>query len=201
MKQSDIDIQITRAKDYLKSENKKIEKVKEILESYPPTGKDESRYYTIEEELETLERENNKREALISYIETNKSHFQKTYQITEYTSFIIDTRFYDGFLHPHITVLVAFPPQMRVGHNDIISNMEYCFLSYLNMIIKIPDFYRKLEDFNRTDANYETKDVAFLHEIDLFFSHKESKQYKKLEKWVQKIEKAVMDLSSFVLDN
>lgn len=66
MKQSDIDIQITRAKDYLKSENKKIEKVKEILESYPPTGKDERRYYTIEEELETLERENKKRNALIS---------------------------------------------------------------------------------------------------------------------------------------
>lgn len=201
MKQSDIDIQITRAKDYLKSENEKIEKVKEILESYPPTGKDERRYYTIEEELETLERENKKRNALISYIEANKNHFQKTYQITEYTSFIIDTRFYDGFLHPYATVLVTFPPQTKVGNSDIISSMERCFLSYLNMIIKIPDFYRKLEDFNRADANYETKDVAFLHEIDSFFSYKESKQYKKLEKWVQKIEKAVMDLSSFVLDD
>lgn len=77
MKQSDIDIQITRAKNYLKSENEKIEKVKEILESYPPTGKDERRYYTIEEELETLERENKKRNALISYIEANKNLFKR----------------------------------------------------------------------------------------------------------------------------
>lgn len=127
MKQSDIDIQITRAKNYLKSENEKIEKVKEILESYPPTGKDERRYYTIEEELETLERENKKRNALISYIEANKNLFKRLIKLRNILHFIIDTRFYDGFLHPYATILVTFPPQTKVGNSDIISSMERCF--------------------------------------------------------------------------
>ena len=197
----DIDVQIQRAKDYLKSENEKIDKIEEILESYPPTGADERRYYAMNEEIEKLRKENKQRAALTSYVEANKKYFQETYKITEYTEFYIDTRFYDGFLHTFAMFFVHFPPKMKVGNDELNENMQNYFQAYLNFLIKKYDFSDKLKEFNQPVPDIETKDVAFLQKIDDFFSDKESKEYKKLEKCIQNTEKLMIDVSSFVMDD